>query len=324
VSEVEENVVDQAAVEAATGDDDSDRKDDSQLWDELEAAETAEEAEPAEPTEPHPPSPDEAASPSGETVEKVDLFADATDEQRAAWDAAQSQLEKLEQSDRSNRGRLGAMQRQINALTKQAAADDAAAKQGQPPTDNSYLNSDEYKEFADEYPEVAGPMSKILEGYEQRLKSVDERLSADQRESVVEEQTEVLTQYHPNWQSVLAANGNEFAEWVNTQPRHIQEAAYRNAEEIVDAEEAADVVSRFEAFRSDNGVGDSSADGSAPKNGADSANPRLTDRRRRQLETAAGARGSGPGIASGIPEDGDEQFLWDAFDKLERQEERRA
>lgn len=320
-------------------------KDDAELWDELDEAETGTTDDSA-PDDSGAKEDDEAlvaANPNDSTDEDPDEepdeepddpFVNATPKQQAAWNDAQTQLAKLEQSDRSQRGRLGAMQRQVNDLmAKLSAAGDerapasnktATTKQSSP--EGSYLESDEYKEFEDEYPEVAGPFGKIIGSLEKRLAKYDEKFSADEQAEVIaalDEQTDLLTESHPDWQQVLAADEGVFVDWVKTQPRHVQEAAYRNATEIVDAEEAADVFSRFKAFRSESGAGDSSKT-DTPANGAGNGKPRLTGRRQRQLESATGARGSGPGVATGIPEDGDPKDLWDAFDKMEQRQAQRA
>ncbi len=106
---------------------------------------------------------------------------------------------------------------------------------------------------------------------------------------------------------------------MKTQPRHIQEAAYRNANEIVDAAEAADVVSRYKAFRQPQ---QQNINASPPNTERDANNQRLLGKRQRQLESAATARSRGPGVATGIPEDGDPETLWKQFDEMERRNAR--
>jgi hypothetical protein len=128
-----------------------------------------------------------------------------------------------------------------------------------------------------------------------------------------------LAEQHPDWQDVTADRG--FADWIQSQPRHIQEAVARNATEIVDAAEAADVVGRFKAFRSAQ-PGAARQETSAGNGRADTGNNRLAGRRQRQLESASAARTRGPGAANGIPEDGDPTQLWKQFDEMERRQAR--
>jgi hypothetical protein len=94
----------------------------------------------------------------------------------------------------------------------------------------------------------------------------------------------------------------------------------RNAEEVVDAEEAADVVGRFKAFLAARQNGTGGDRGSADErplqggNGNHQAQQPLSDKRKRQLESASTARSRGPGAATGIPDD--EEGAWKAFEKM--------
>lgn len=273
-------------------------------------------------------------APDGADQATADMWANASPAQKAAWQAAQEQIRKLEQAERSNRGRLSAFQRQINELREKAEqppkpAAQEAADQGKPAPDGAgkeadgFLGSEEWSSFQDEYPEVAGPLSKVIGSLQARLERQDKELTAigsERRTAALREQAAALEEEHPDWQTVAADPG--FADWLHGQPRHIQEAAYRNANEIVDAAEAADVVGRFKAFRSEK-TGNQARQNTAG-NGAGPGNSRLAGKRQRQLESAAASRTRGPGVVSGIPEDGDEETIWRQFDEAERRQAGRA
>ena len=98
----------------------------------------------------------------------------------------------------------------------------------------------------------------------------------------------------------------------------------------MDAAEAADVVSRFKAFRSaqsDAGSDTLDADdteGPADDKGKGDGTTQLTGKRQRQLEAASTTRTGGPGAAHGIPEDGDPEEIWKAYDRQEQREAQRA
>jgi len=265
--------------------------------------------------------------PSGDAGDagEDDPWSTATDEQRAAYDAAQEQLKKLEQSDRSNRGRLAAMQRQINELNTKPPAPKGDGEEG---VDGDGEDDDEIKSVVDEYPEVAKPLLKKINSLEAKLSKHDQKLTAadeSRHDEEIDEQTDLLEKDYPDWEDDIAAEG--FEDWLYAQPRHIQEAAVRNAEEIVDAAEAADVVGRWKAFRSAQGnTGDDpgAEDLDAGKTGDGDGKPRLSGKRQRQLESAAGTQKGGPGVAHGIPEDGDPEAIWNAFDKVEQRQAQRA
>lgn len=264
-------------------------------------------------------------------------WANATPEQRAAYDAAQQRLKKLEHAERSNRGRISALQRQIAELTggqsqsREADPGDGSADgQGQGEAaagsdqgaDDGFLKSDDWKSFRDEYPEVAGPLEKVIGGLQAEVTRQHKELSAigaDRRESALAEQAGLLAEEHSDWQEVVA--DDSFMEWLEAQPRHIREAAIRNAEDIVDAQEAADVVGRFKAYRSEQqggGNAQDQQDTTRADGGGGTDNQQA--RRQRQLESASTTRSRGPGVATGISEDGDPERIWKQFDEMERRQ----
>lgn len=332
----EKTTIDQNEQDSVTDDAET-----SALWDEFDRDENQAAADDTPPDEGReeqdaagdesPPETDEGGDePTQEKAGKPagnDLWANATPEHRAAYEAAQEQIRKLEQAERSNRGRLSAFQRQINELRSKAQAPAEAAPRAAPngagdkteaAQPEGFLGSEEWSSFQGEYPEVAGPLAKVIGSLEARLVRQDKELQAiggERRQVALQEQATLLAEEHPDWQQV-AANA-EFGDWLHSQPRHIQEAAYRNANEIVDAAEAADVVGRFKAFRS------GQQGNQARQNTAGNAGPgnsRLAGKRQRQLESAAASRTRGPGVTSGIPEDGDPEVLWRQFDEAERRQ----
>lgn len=292
------------------------------------------------------PSDDEKSSDDADrqNVQEEDIWANATPAQRAAWQAAQQQLRKLEQADRSNRGRLSALQRQLNELLagqrQSGAAPSGAANQGahgagQAGADGKsdgadYLASNEWKQFADEYPEVAGPLEKIIGSLQEKVVRQEKFLSAigeERQQAALEEQARLLTEEHPDWQDVTA--DPEFGPWLMRQPRHIREAAERNAKAIVDYQEAADVVGRFKQYRELHKQGgiahpSNARSGARSSEGRESSNHRLSAKRQRQLEAATSARTRSPAVVNGIAEDGDPETIWRQWDEYERRQARRA
>ncbi len=267
--------------------------------------------------------PETDASAAGDE-EPADIWEGASDEQKAAFEAVQKQVETLEQKDRSSRGRVSTLQRQVNDLTRQfdQTAADKAADGGAGEDANAaeaLFKSKQWLDFADEFPEVSGPLASLFETQQKEIDAVKAE-QGKQRETEVQdhldEQVKLLGEEHPDWEDV--ADSDEFGPWLDDQPRHIQEAAIRNAEGIVDAREAADVIGRFKASRSEGEPSPGPDD--TDKGGQEDTS--LAERRKRQLESSQGARPRGRGtVKSGIPEDGDEEEIWAAFDK---EDERKA
>jgi len=327
-------------------------KDDAEIWGDIEQAEAAAEsgaaaddsaaASDAAAAAAATTAADDAGTTGGEELppadkpaaaEQDDPWAAAPEELRSAHDADQARIKKLEQSDRSQRGRLGSMQRQINELhgtRAQPAADETAAGDAAGATGGGkdFLASDDWKSFESEYPEVATPMKQVVSDLRNevtRQGSALDAITTDRHHDAADEQEHLLEEEHADWEEVTAAE--EFGTWLDEQPRHIKEAAIRNAEEIVDAEEAADVVGRFKATRSaqaGDGPATDTPDAGDEADAGDGPTP-LTGKRQRQLEAASTTRTGGPGVATGIPEDGDEAALWKAMDKEDaRREAQRA
>lgn len=263
---------------------------------------------------------------AGDASSSVDIWKDADPKLRAAYEAAQFQISKLEHEGRSNRGRLTALQRQNDEL-KSGRAGAAPAKgaagqggDGGEGTD-ALLDGEDWKRFKSEYPEVAAPFETIVSKLQATNVRLEKELSAigtDRRQTALTEQETALTEAHPDWQAVT--DTKEFVDWVFSQPRYIQEAAERNGNGIVDAAEAADLIGRYKATTQASGATTEQSDPAHA--GKDTETPGPSGRRRRQLESASSAQSRGPGAAVGIPADGDPEQIWKQFDQMEARQAR--
>lgn len=311
--------VDQTAMSA-----EDEAKEDGKIWDDIDASESAAGDDKPDGDEPSGETKSAAKPDETDTPDPADkLWEGSSEGQRAAFDAAQKEIKDLEQKDRSQRGRVSTLQRQINGITRQL--DDRAAmpvaKGGTKPGPDSvtYLDSKDWKDFTSEYPEISGPLGKVIAVMQTEITTSQKRLNAignDRQNQAIEEQKLILEEAHPDW--LDTATDDAFGPWLDDQPRHIREAAVRNAKEIVDAAEAGDVVARFKAFRSEQ-----SESSDSPGNSRESVTD-LSKKRKRQLESSASARGKGAGAATGIPADGDEEAIWKAIDQQEARAARQA
>jgi hypothetical protein len=257
-----------------------------------------------------------------------DIWASAPPELKSAFEAMQAEKAKLEQRIRSDDGRVAAYQRKLRELQQGARGPDRDA--GRAAVDARAA----IEELAEQYPEIAQPLQKALDAVDSKLQTLDEREKSrtqaeiDEIEAHVAAETAKLEGEHPDWYDVLAKNGKAFAEWIEDQPRRIREAARRNDEQIISASQAAEVVEAFKKH-----LGHARQDDPQPKPtpapAADPAatpaqptptpNPELNDRRRRQLAgSSSPPKSSGRPTVAGIPEDGDPEAIWAAFDAMER------
>lgn len=292
-------------------------QDETAIWDSFEAAdeaakgdktEPAPAAEPAseqEPVDGDKTVPEAEPTPATPAEVAVDIWANATPEQKAAFETASADKAKAEQRYRSSVGRISALQRKINAA--QPSREASAAR-------------DEIAGMHTDYPEIAQPLAKALEKIDGKLdnlsKSEQSALEADTAEfnSLVEAEKATLLAKHPDYADVLGKNAGPhgvFAKWLDDQPRRIRDAAARNATYIADGDGAIEVI---EAFKTHLGLIKPAQPSPQP-----APQPALDDRRKRQIEGSSAplGRGGRPTV-SGIPPEGDPQAIWDAFEQQER------
>ncbi|MCV0395471.1 MAG: hypothetical protein K5872_22245 [Rhizobiaceae bacterium] len=323
-------------------------KTDEELWQEISAAETGEPAEKengqasddfpaneasqagedgadkgegaAEGQQP----PDEAAKPASQD-QQPDIWANASPEQKAAYESLKANHDRLERDHRANAGRVSALQKRINKLSEEAKAPENVERKPL---------VDELETMKADYPELADPLAKIIGVIDSRFAEHDQReegrrkAAENERQQAVAELTTLLSEEetalesaHPGWGELLEANKETFRPWLEDQPKRLRDAAYRNEHAIVNAAEAAEVIA---AFKTHLDPGKTAAPApAAATNGATTSsppnpNPPLNDRRTRQLDaTASPHRSGGRPTVSGIPKEGDPEEIWKAFDAEE-------
>lgn len=259
--------------------------------------------------------PADKAGNAQQTTPQNDIWAAAPPELRSAFEETRRRAEQAEHRFRSDAGRIAALQRQVDEARKGIAAPGTAAGTTQDGEPKSVLESDELKAIKQEYPEIVAPFEAALAQLEGRIHRHEKELSAigtDRRQAAQNEQLELVRQRHPTFETDLAANSAQFLAWKDQQPRYVQEAIQRNWDGIVDGYEFDDILSRFKSSLG----GNSGSPGQEPP-GKGTSQP-LADRRKRQLESSASPRSRGPSVASGIPEDADEETIWKMYDEEDR------
>jgi len=220
--------------------------------------------------------------------------------------AIEAENQKLKHSEASQRGRLGAYQRQINQLQAQLQQTQAPAGQSNVSDDQKRqeaaeaAGSEDWESLKQDFPEVA----KALEA---RLSAEAQRLEADrQRQAQLEQRLEQLqtavepiqeqaqSQYlktqvsalearHPDWQEVVAAPA--FTEWLNQQPESLRR--------LTESNDAAEAAALMDLYKSQAG-GEAAA-----------SNP---DRRQERLASAQSVPRRGGAPKAGAPEDFEAAF----------------
>jgi hypothetical protein len=249
--------------------------------------------------------------PAAEATEPtVDIWVDATPEQKAAHEAALEGAHKW-QSDQgrqiADRTKIAALEKQI-AETPADAGDDAVSTE-------SVFGGEDWKTVSEELPELAAPLQRLFQSNEAKSAALEKELAAfsdERRTQVYDTQFNIALDAHPDL--VAVTNDPAFVEWAGGQPAFVQQMIGRNAENIIDGAESAHVVGLFKLSDRYTApvVTAQPAAGEAKTEPAAAAKPAATTKhdraKARRLEANVSAPAKGPGAASGAPEDYDGAF----------------
>lgn len=236
--------------------------------------------------------------PAEEADPPQDPWSSAPAELKTDYEQAIARTRALEHAQSSDRGRISALQRQLDELKKGGAAAQPAAKAPANP-----LETDAWKRLKEDYPDLADPIEALLvpivADVTATKSTVAERAEAERlaqetarytdNERLLSERIKGTYQKDPFELVAQPA----FRDWLTSQPAHIQKAAANNGERIEDVEEAADLLSRFI------GATTPQTPAATPNNPA----PPLAGRRRQQLESATAVSSRSPAAVAGVPED---------------------
>lgn len=309
------------------------------IWKELEQAENSQAAEPVEPAPEAPPPPEpgaeqpkdpqgEGAAPaadatSGQAPAADDIWATAPENLRAAYKAADAKVQELEQYRRSNEGRVTSFQRKVETLERELAALKPGAAKADEPKPSKDLRAEIGESLAalsEDYPEVGERVTPVFNKLLDRLDSLSapvRQLETKATEAEFQANAAEVARAHPDWKQVCS--GQEFAEFIGSAPRYIREAFERNADNIVDPQEAADIIGRFKATRQ----AAPPAQPALPAPPAASATPSqpLSPKRQDQLASAAAPPPRGPArVSDEVPEE--PEAAWAYFARMDEQRAR--
>lgn len=221
------------------------------------------------------------AKAAAEGASGFDPFAGMTDEQRSHW-------ERVAASDRSQRGRVSALTRKLQAresatpVVEVEAADEADDQK-----------PDALAALREEYGDVVGPVIDEIEALRKKVSGMEASATREKEEQDTEllaAQYAQLEEEHPDWQAV--AQSPEFQEWFTNQPANIQA--------VVNSNDAREVAIGLNLYKTELGLAEKVASGQTnDTSGTDGANG---GRRRRQLEGSTHVEKRGV-ASSGVPDD---------------------
>lgn len=240
-----------------------------------------------------PPSNEAAATPAPSEEATDDIWANAPEALRNAFQAERAQRERAEQLVRTNGGRASKAEREAAELRARIAAQPRTPAPQAEAEDQPAEIPEHLRSVREEYAEVAGP---LVDEIVQLRRTVDQLArqgaSAAEQERArheleltehLNEQERLLVEAHSDWQNVVLEP--EFVTWVQNGPQFIRDGIARNGNGIVDAAEAAKIL---DMFKTETGRGNSDD---------------LAARRQRQLEAGRGVPTRSIGATPGSPPD---------------------
>lgn len=179
-----------------------------------------------------------------ETNPTDEIWANATPEQRAAYEAASREAQQLRHRVKSDEGRVAAFQRERDEYRKKIGAITSVAEHEDT---EAYLASEEWQKLKADYGDELKPALTLLETlvardrmFSERMGRIDESRGA----AIAQENSNWLDREAPDWRDL--ATRPDFQPWLEAQPHGVREMAQRNWDVLVDPAEAKTV---FDLFR---------------------------------------------------------------------------
>ena len=224
--------------------------------------------------------------------EESDPWADKTPEQLKA------EIRRLQHSDQSQRGRISALQRQINARPQPAAEqrsepkpEDDAARQARE------ARAERVKSAVEDYPDAVGAIAEELADARKQIEDLVAQVTPIQQQRQVDSWNDYyagVAEQHPDSKDIIAdAN---FVAWVHDQPKAIQELAVAQ-----DVNAGVKVLTLYKAERAAAMAATETDETGKETPAADKS--ATDDRRKRQLDGSRSVSSKGPSTSSAVPDD---------------------
>jgi hypothetical protein len=209
----------------------------------IEPAGGGQAAEPLQTTEAAP------VPPIGQSdTDQTDIWANATPEQRAAYEAAQTQAQQLEHRLKSDDGRVSRFQRERDKM-RQNLETLLTASQKDGDDLRTLVGTQEWKKSKTDYGDDLGPLFNVIEKLAEQSHGVSERLQQNDLatiEQIEQDNVERLTQAAPDYPALLKRA--DFVPWLSQQSKPWQQAFEINRERLVDPDAAAELIARYRVY----------------------------------------------------------------------------
>lgn len=259
-----------------------------------------------------------------------DPWKDAPEHLKAMFEEERQARLATEAKLRDAKGREAATQRKLQQMLSTTSNRDEPPARGNAPSSPSKdraepsrsdaggaskAETDTLSQIADDYPDLAPMVAEIAALRESAQR--DAKIRELQIEVASAQQMDVLLTHHPDRYDVIKGNKELWAQWVEDQPKRVRDIVAENAENLVDGEAIAGVISAFKAH-----VHGRAEPASESQGGSQSPPNSLAAKRKAQLAGAdAPARQTTrKPVTEGIPAEGDPEEIWNAFEEQERRQ----
>lgn len=255
----------------------------------------------------------EAADEGSGKAPAFDPYAGLTPEQKSYFEAQEADRVKLAASERSQRGRVGALTKKLNTMSSGTQSPPARQEEGgqaqsgeggDGKTDATDIEA-RLKAVADEYGDIAGPVVEVVQDLRKQVAGLTAsatRHEVEQDAAALAEAYGALETAHPDYQEV-AADPN-FHGWLGSQPKGVQALA--------NSYDPTEVSLALQLFKTERGAA-AHATGGAGQGGNGST--ATGDKRERQMEGMRQPPSRGAPAASGVPNDFSAAFRQRSKDK---------
>ncbi len=219
-----------------------------------------------------------------------DPFAGLTPEQKAHF-------ERLQASERSQRGRVGALTKKLNGFERTAQPSQPKPDEPKPEAkaegeaDSKAANPDaDLDAAAEEYGDVVGALVKEVKGLRARVATIEpkvEQVDLDKDSAELTAAYNQLESKHPDWQQI--AQDTVYLEWAGQQPANVQA--------LLSSYDPDEVSLGLSLYKAEGRVA-AAADASDEGKPGDTA---TGERRQRQLDGSKDVRARGAPAAVGVP-----------------------
>lgn len=229
-------------------------------------------------------------------ADAFDPFAGMTPEQRSHW-------ERVSNSERSNRGRVGALTKKSNDLDAKLKAASGAPRQGEEEDraeeraegqDDKPTLDKRLQQATEEYGDVVGPLVEALNEVRAEIDAIKKpQVQADEDADAAKIANDLaeLEKVHPDFREYDESNA-DFDKWLSEQPQKVIDLA-----NSFDPREVSLVLTTYKTERSIELAQGGEED-------APGQQPNATDTKRaRQLEAGRQVPGKGQPTAAGVPND---------------------